>query len=67
MAFHNIESVKFLVSEGADVNAKDEYGWTPLDVAKNSYTEDTVERKSTVEFKEIVKYLESKGAKSGDE
>jgi hypothetical protein len=48
----NLEVVKTLVSSGANVNAKDNNGKTPLDLAKKT---------------EIIEYLESVGAKSGDQ
>ena len=48
--------VPFLVSNGADISAKDKEGKTPLDLAK--------ERDK---YPEIVKYLESIGAKLGEQ
>lgn len=44
------EIVKFLVSKGADVNAKNRNGWTPFDVARDT---------------SVAEYLSSKGAKPG--
>jgi len=47
----NIELVKFLVESGADTSAKNDDGFTPLDIAWQ------------FEFMELVKYLESIGAR----
>ena len=45
----NIEAVKQHLADGADVNTKDKYGWTPLRYAANGH-------------KEIVRLLIAKGA-----
>ncbi|MHC4478096.1 MAG: ankyrin repeat domain-containing protein [Planctomycetota bacterium] len=49
-----LELVKLLVEHGADLNAKDAQGYTPLDVAINYVRE-----------KDITDFLRSKGAKGG--
>ena len=54
--YGDVQDVKYLIEKGIDVNVKDYcHGFTPLDVAKGS-------RRT-----EVVEYLESIGAKSGDE
>ena len=50
---NNVEMAQFLVSNGADAQAKNNKGRTPLESAKRE--------KNT----EIIAYLESIGAKSG--
>ena len=37
--FYNIEVVKYLVSKGANKNAKDKYGKTPYDVVNSEIRE----------------------------
>ena len=72
----SVEILKYLISEGADMNAKNNNGFTPLDIA--------IERRRTVRERhigewwcgtslaadeyvctEVVEYLENMGAKSG--
>ena len=48
----DIEIVKFLVSHGADINAKNNDDITPLDCAEDEY---------------VIEFLKSIGAKSGKE
>jgi len=38
----DIAQVKSLLSKGADVNAKDKFGWTPLQIATAQGSEDVV-------------------------
>jgi ankyrin repeat protein len=47
----NLKVVKFLIDKGADINAKDEDGETPLSLA------------SAISHPEIIQYLKAHGAK----
>jgi len=71
----NTDMVKFLVSKGADINVKDGWGYTPLDIALGESTNrrvvvgtmrffDSEERRKN-RCAAIAKYLSSIGAKSG--
>ena len=60
----HLEMVKFLVSRGADVNVLDGYGFTPLDEATFLYNQTD---ENLREMTDIVAFLKSKGALTGDQ
>jgi ankyrin repeat protein len=59
------EVVELLIHEGADVNAKDDDGDTPLDLALSAWEDDSPEVKAAK--KEIANLLRKHGGKTGDE
>ena len=59
------EIVELLISKGADVNAKDDVGRTPLDWAKQFSDDYTPEAKAAI--KETADLLRKHGGKTGGE
>ena len=57
--------VELLIHEGADVNAKDDDGDTPLDLALSAWEDDSPEVKAAK--KETADLLRKHGGKTGDE
>ena len=59
------EIVELLISKGADVNAKNDVGHTPLDWAKQLFDDYTPEAKAAI--KETAELLRKHGAKTSEE
>jgi ankyrin repeat protein len=61
----DFESVKLLVTHGADVNLRNPAGKTPLDLAADAAKEATNAGKPSPEIKEMIRFLSAHGAKRG--
>ena len=70
MAFAAVRSheeiVELLIAKGADVNAKNEDGWTPLDLAED-VDDDDFGFKDKISMKDTADLLRKHGGKTGEE
>ena len=62
----NLEIVKSFLEHGANVNAIDRNGETPLDIA-NEYIDDPIDEEDADKYRKIAELLKQKGGKTGKE